>query len=149
MGIPHIKADAIVANRINRIFRFAQSARFASNRQRLPAGRSRLGHLRLPAGRTARLNDLVSHVPHQAWERYIIKEGSQGPIVCDFAFLRITEARQGQPGRQVWLVLRRNVADPTEIKFYLSNASARLPRTELVRLSSLGALVAMLGLHAA
>jgi hypothetical protein len=102
-----------------------------------PAGRSRWGHLHLPAGRTARVNDLVWRVPRESWERCLIKEGSKGPIVCDFAFLRITEARQGQPGGEVWLVLRRNVADPTEIKFYLSNAPARLPRAELVRVSGM------------
>jgi len=34
-----------------------------------------------------------------------------------------------------WLVIRRNVDDPTEIKVYLSNAPEDIPLAELVRVS--------------
>jgi SRSO17 transposase len=90
-------------------------------------------HIHLPAPRPGRVDDLVSHIPREAWLRATIKEGSQGPLICDFAFLRVTEARQGQPGPEVWLVIRRNVLKPTELKFYYSHAPANTPRTELVR----------------
>ena len=66
-----------------------------------------------------------------------IKEGSKGPLVCDFACLRIIEARAGLPGDELWLVIRRNLADPTQLKFYLCNSPADLPIAELVRLSGL------------
>lgn len=93
--------------------------------------------LRTPSQRPVRVDDLVPRLPKTAWVRCTIKEGSQGPLVCDFAFLRITEARQGLPGPQVWLVIRRNLADPTQIKFYLSNAPADIALSELVRLSGM------------
>jgi SRSO17 transposase len=80
---------------------------------------------------------LVPQLPAQAWTRATIKEGSKGPIVCDFAFLRVVEARGGLPGPDLWLVIRRNVDDPTELKFYFSNAPADMPLLELVRLCGL------------
>ena len=94
-------------------------------------------HLRTPNYRSSRVDEVVPHIPKEAWSRAIIKEGSKGPIVCDFAFLRITESRQGRPGPQQWLIIRRNVDDPSEIKFYLSNAPEDTPLVELVRVSGM------------
>lgn len=96
-------------------------------------------HLRLrtPTHRPVRVDELVRRIPKQAWTRCTIKEGSKGPLVCDFAFLRVTEARHGLPGAEVWLIIRRNVEDPSEIKFYLSNAPANLAVSEFVRLSGM------------
>jgi SRSO17 transposase len=94
-------------------------------------------HLRTPNYRSSRVDEAVAHIPKEAWLRATIKEGSKGPIVCDFAFLRVTESRQGQPGPVQWLVIRRNVDDPTEIKFYLSNAPEDIPLAELVRVSGM------------
>jgi SRSO17 transposase len=93
--------------------------------------------LRTPNNRPSRVDELVKRIPKKAWTRAIVKEGSKGPIVCDFAFLRITEARGGLPGPDVWLVIRRNVEDPSEVKFYLSNAPTGIPLSELVRLSGM------------
>jgi hypothetical protein len=33
-------------------------------------------------------------------------------LVCDFACLRVIEVRDGLPGHELWLVLRRNLEDP-------------------------------------
>ena len=92
---------------------------------------------RLRAGQppSQRVDMVMAHLPAQAWTRHLIKEGSKGPIICDFACLRVTVVRDGLPGDTVWLVLRRNVDDPTEVKFYLSNAPATTPLTTLVRMS--------------
>jgi len=80
---------------------------------------------------------IVAQIPAQAWLRATIKEGSKGPIVCDFAFLRVVESRAGLPGPELWLVIRRNLDNPAELKFYFSNAPAETPLLELVRLSGL------------
>jgi SRSO17 transposase len=93
--------------------------------------------VRIPNDHPSRVDALTKRIPERAWVCAVVKEGSKGPIVCDFAFLRITEARGGLPGPEVWLVIRRNVANPTEIKFYLSNAPAHIPVSELVRLSGM------------
>ena len=90
-----------------------------------------------PADRPIRVDHLVALVPKDDWTTATIKEGSKGPIVCDFAFLRITEARDNLPGPELWLILRRNLDDPSEVKFYFSNAPANTPLMELVRISGM------------
>jgi SRSO17 transposase len=93
--------------------------------------------LHTPTHRPVRVQELVRRIPKTAWVRCTIKEGSKGPIVCDFAFLRVTEVREGLPVSEVWLIIRRNAEDPGEIKFYLSNAPADLAVSEFVRLSGM------------
>jgi SRSO17 transposase len=93
--------------------------------------------LRHPTDQAVPVQNLAAQIPASAWTRATIKEGSKGPIVCDFAFLRVVESRGGLPGPDLWLVIRRKVDDPTELKFYFSNAPAETPVLELVRLSGL------------
>jgi SRSO17 transposase len=93
--------------------------------------------LRHPTDKAVTVQSLAAHIPAQAWVRATIKEGSKGPIVCDFAFLRVVESRAGLPGPELWLVIRRNVDNPAELKFYFSNAPADMPLLALVRLSGL------------
>lgn len=97
---------------------------------------TRLG-LRNPAGLPQRADDLGTHIPQDAWTRATIKEGSKGPIVCDFAGLRVSEVREGLPGPEVWLIIRRNLANPAVLKFYFSNAPATTPLLEFVRISGM------------
>jgi len=84
-----------------------------------------------------RVDALVALIPPKGWTIATIKEGSKGPIVCDFAFLRIIESRQNLPGPEVWLVIRRNLDDPSVVKFYFSNAPAETPLIEFVRISGM------------
>lgn len=93
--------------------------------------------LRTPSHRPVRVDQVVSRLSKKAWSAYLVKEGSKGPIVCDFAFVRVTVVRDGLPGDTVWLVIRRNVENPSEIKFYLSNAPANIDPVELVRISGM------------
>jgi SRSO17 transposase len=96
--------------------------------------RLRLCH---PTDKAVIVQSLVAQIPAPAWTRATIKEGSKGPIVCDFAFLRVVESRAGLPGPELWLVIRRNVDNPAELKFYFSNASAEVPLAHLIRLSGM------------
>jgi len=90
--------------------------------------------LKTPANQPYRVDELLKRLPKTAWVRGVVKEGSKGPIVCDFAFVRVTEARQGLPGPRLWLIIRRNVTDPSEVKFYLSNAPEEIEMATLVRM---------------
>lgn len=80
--------------------------------------------------------DLAAALPARAWSRQGIKEGSKGPIAADCALLRVAAVRDGLPGPDIWLVLRRN-PETGELKTYLSNAPAGTPRATLVRLSGM------------
>jgi SRSO17 transposase len=93
--------------------------------------------LRNPSDRPTQVNKLAAGIPKEGWNRATIKEGSKGPIVCDFAFLRLTESRGNLPGPEVWLIIRRNLDDPSIIKYYFSNAPANTPLIEFVRISGM------------
>ena len=75
-------------------------------------------------------------MPAEAWVRHTIKEGSQGPLVADFAAIRVVGVRDGLPGPEVWLVLRRHVGTG-ELKTYLSNAPTDTALDTLVRMSGM------------
>jgi len=71
-------------------------------------------------------------------------EGSKGPLVADFAALRVVTTRHSLPGPEVWVLFRRAVGDPAEgageepeVKIYLSNAPTDLPLSEVVRVSGM------------
>ncbi len=87
-----------------------------------------------PTKKATPVEALAAHIPADGWTRATLKEGSKGPIVCDFAFLRVIESRESLPGPDVWLMIRRNVADPNELKFYFSNAPATISLLEMVRI---------------
>jgi SRSO17 transposase len=72
----------------------------------------------------------------ERWSHQTIKEGSKGPLVADFAALRVVAVRNALPGPEVWLILRRSVLTG-ELKTYLSNAPADTPLATLVRLSGM------------
>jgi SRSO17 transposase len=87
-----------------------------------------------PQHKALPVKDLARQLPSTAWVRAKIKEGAKGPLVCDFVCLRGIEVRNGLPDQELWLVIRRNLQDPTEIKYYFSNAPASLDPAELVRM---------------
>ena len=88
-----------------------------------------------PAAQEVR--QMAAELPAEVWKRYTIKEGSKGPISADFAFVRAVRKRRRRPGHEVWVIFRRSVSDPTEIKYYLSNAPAEIAKTDLVRQAGL------------
>jgi SRSO17 transposase len=83
------------------------------------------------------VKQLVKKIQNQDWVRSIIKEGSKGPIVCDFAFLRVTESRGGLPAAELWLIIRRNLDDHSKIKYFFSNAPISTLLSEFVRISGM------------
>ena len=50
---------------------------------------------------------LAALLPATAWTRQQIKEGAKGPLEAEFAFVRAVAVRDGRPGPEVWVVLRR------------------------------------------
>ena len=79
---------------------------------------------------------MASALPAEAWRRRTIKEGSQGPMVADFAALRVVAVRDALPGPDVWLVLRRHI-ETQELKTYLCNAPIDTPLETHVRMSGM------------
>jgi SRSO17 transposase len=59
----------------------------------------------------------------QPWQPWRVKDGNKGPMVweCKHTFLTVKD-EQGLPGERLHLIIARNVLDPSEIKFFVSNA---------------------------
>jgi SRSO17 transposase len=87
-----------------------------------------------PASQT--VATIAPTLPAEAWSRHIIKEGEKGPIVADFAVLRVVTVRDSLPGPEVWLIFRRDIITG-ELKCYLSNAPADTSLETLVWLSGM------------
>jgi SRSO17 transposase len=80
--------------------------------------------------------EVAAALPAEAWTRQTIKEGSQGPMVAEFAALRVIAVRDTLPGPDVWLVLRRHT-ETGELKTYLCNAPVDTALTKLVQMSGM------------
>jgi SRSO17 transposase len=101
-----------------------------------PAGPGLLGRprvrarVRLDTSPAQELRDLAGHLPKTQWQRLTIQEGSKGPLVANFAWVRVTTVRNRLPGPRVWAIFRRSLSAPAEIKYYLCNAPVGIaPRT--------------------
>jgi SRSO17 transposase len=56
------------------------------------------------------------------WQGVVLAEGAKGPIVADVVRMRLRDNRDGKPGIEQWLILRR--LEHGQLKYYLSNAPA-------------------------
>lgn len=80
--------------------------------------------------------EVAAALPAQAWTRQKIKEGSQGPMVAEFAALRVVAVRDAGPWPEVSLVRRRHV-ETGELKTYLCNAPRETALETFARMSGM------------
>jgi len=101
-------------------------------------GRPRLHRrVRRTAPAPEEVRALILRLPRTAWHRHWIHEGSKGPLLAEFAVLRVTPIQDRLPGLRQWLICRRSLGTHAEVKFYLSNAPSHCTIQELVRVSGL------------
>ena len=93
--------------------------------------------LRNPNQHPTLVKELTRKIPKRDWLQVVIKEGSKGPIACEFAFLRVIESRANLPAAELWLIIRRNLDDSSVVKYYFSNAPVDTPLNEFVRISGM------------
>ena len=65
--------------------------------------------------------------PADAWSRRQVRAGAKGPLVFEFAAVRVWAVRHRRPGPPIWLLIRRALEEEPEVKFYVSNADAETP----------------------
>lgn len=79
-----------------------------------------------------RVKALAKEAPPDAWQRLSVGAGAKGPRRFDWTALPINHPYN--PRRwQRWMLLRRSIAKPAEITFYLAFAPAGTPVAELAR----------------
>lgn len=84
-----------------------------------------------------RVDQVAAVVPPDAWQAFLITEGSQGPWVAECACQRGVAVRAGLPGPDGWIVVRRTGGEPPERKVSLSNAPGHILVTGLVRVAGM------------
>jgi len=68
----------------------------------------------------------------QPWQRFRVKDGEKGPLVWEVKHLLIyPKDEAGLPARPYHLLVARNVLNPTEVKYFVSNAP---PRTSVQKM---------------
>lgn len=95
-------------------------------------------HLAPKAPASRRVEHLAQAVSKKHWRRYIVHEGTKGPLAIEVAALRVTMVDDGLPGRDEWLVIRRPIGKgATDAwKYYRSNAPQRTSVKTLARLTA-------------
>lgn len=66
---------------------------------------------------TRTAQDLVTDLPKHEWRRLPAGEGSKGPRLYDWALWLM---RLQSPPWDHWLLIRRSIADPTDMAFYVT-----------------------------
>lgn len=79
---------------------------------------------------------VVAAWPESRWQRLVVAEGEKGALTYDWAGQRVVESREQSPGPEAWLLVRRSIANPTEMACYLSNAPVNTPWLTLAQVAS-------------
>jgi SRSO17 transposase len=93
---------------------------------------------RLAAGapHAKKVAEVVAQWPAAQWHRFAVEQGEKGPILYDWACARVIDSRARLPAAEVWLLARRSIPNPSEIAYYLSNASADTSLETLAHVAS-------------
>ena len=74
---------------------------------------------------------LAAELPASAWQALQVREGAIGPLVFEFAAVRVWSMRHRKPGPPAWLLIRRSLGAKPELKYYISNAGEETPLSTL------------------
>jgi SRSO17 transposase len=70
---------------------------------------------------------VAAGLPTAAWQTLKVREGACGPLVFQFAAVRVWAMRDQRPGPPAWLLVRRSLEATPEVKYYISNGEAETP----------------------
>jgi SRSO17 transposase len=70
---------------------------------------------------------LAADLPEGSWQRLQVREGAIGPLVFEFAAVRVWAVRHRKPGPPIWVLIRRSLEETPEVKYYVSNGDAETP----------------------
>lgn len=83
------------------------------------------------ATKPQRVDEVIARLPHTAWRRITVAEGSQGPRVYEYAVLWVWFSEEGLPSGPERLLVRRSLGQKAEVKCHRSNAPAAIPLQKL------------------
>jgi len=78
---------------------------------------------------------LAKAITQDGWQRLSAGDGAKGPRLYDWARVRLF--RLPDPGWDHWLLVRRSIADPTDLAYYVVFGPAEAELVELVRVAGI------------
>jgi len=98
---------------------------------RKPGPRRKFPRIARKALPVSEVRNLVKYSPvlrNQPWHQYRIKDGEKGPVVWEVKHAEFYRKKHdGQPSQAHHLIVARNVQDPKEIKYFMSNMVPSTP----------------------
>jgi SRSO17 transposase len=88
-------------------------------------------------GRQRQVHKVAQSLPQESWIRASAGTGSKGDRLYDWACVALPESeayRTGSPAGR-WLLMRRSIAEPEEIAYYLCYGPAQTKVHELIRIA--------------
>jgi SRSO17 transposase len=95
-------------------------------------------HLVWVAGQHQPVGYVAALLPESAWVVLSAGEGSKGPRLYEWAWLQLPEQAEGGEGeskRARWLLIRRNLLDPSKRAYYRAAGPASTQLSDLVRVA--------------
>ena len=80
-----------------------------------------------------RVEDLIADVPPAGWHRLSAGDGAKGPRLYDWAY--VAYGRDTALGWEKGLLIRRSLAEPDKLAFYLTHAADGTALADLVRVA--------------
>jgi SRSO17 transposase len=99
--------------------------------QRPKQGRGRSHTRPLVIGESEQVDQVVAALPASAWHRVTVAEGSQGPLIYEYAEVEVWFSEEGLPGPRERLLARRSLGQEPELKYHRSNAPPEVPLTKV------------------
>lgn len=88
------------------------------------------------ATKPVRVDDVVAGLPASAWRRVTVAQGSQGPLVYEYAEVRVWFSEAGSPSGPERLLVRRSLGQEPELKYHRTNAPVEVPLAALAAIRS-------------
>ncbi|WP_155387975.1 IS701 family transposase [Catellatospora paridis] len=86
-------------------------------------------------GGSARADALIAFAPEEAWKRRSCGNGAKGPRLYDWAAATLPDTGTADHGHTRWLLIRRSIANPAELAFYLCYGPDDTLDEELIRVA--------------
>ena len=87
----------------------------------------------LVVGTSQPVSEVAAALPASAWRRITVAEGSQGPLVYEYAEIWVWFSEEGLPGPRERLLVRRSLGQEPELKYHRAYAPADVPLLKLVQ----------------
>ncbi|MGH3678934.1 MAG: IS701 family transposase [Natronosporangium sp.] len=86
-------------------------------------------------GGSARADTLAAAAPELAWKRHSCGDGAKGPRLYDWAVASLPDAGTAVHRFTRWLLIRRSIANPAELAYYLCYGPTGTSDEQLIRVA--------------